>query len=70
MTGERRGVPSVGIMTEQFVSAAELMAHVLGAAGYPFVVIPHPVSSASDDELADRAAAAARACVALLTTPD
>ena len=43
-------------MTERFVSAAELMARVLGMPGYPFVVIPHPVSSASDTDL--RAAAA------------
>jgi hypothetical protein len=41
----------MGVMTERFVSAAELMARVLGMPGYPFVVIPHPVSSASDDDL-------------------
>ena len=33
-------------MTETFVSAAELMARVLGADGYPFAVIEHPISSA------------------------
>jgi hypothetical protein len=38
-------------MTERFVSAAELMARVLGMPGYPFVVIPHPVSSAGDEAL-------------------
>lgn len=43
-------------MTTCFGSAAELMARVLGMPGYPFVVIPHPVSSASDDELRDMAA--------------
>ena len=43
-------------MTERFVSAAELMARVLGMPGYPFVVIPHPVSSASDDRLREMAA--------------
>ena len=41
----------MAVMTERFVSAAELMARVLGMPGYPFVVIPHPVSSASNDEL-------------------
>ena len=44
-------------MTARFVSAAELMARVLGMPGYPFVIIPHPVSSATDDDL--RAAASA-----------
>jgi hypothetical protein len=39
-------------MTERFVSAAELMARVLGMPGYKFAVIGHPISSASDEELA------------------
>lgn len=38
-------------MTTQFVSAAELMSRVLGMPDYPFVVIDHPVSSASDAQL-------------------
>ena len=38
-------------MTERFVSAAELMARVLGMPGYQFAVIDHPVSSANDDGL-------------------
>jgi len=42
-------------MTGKFVSAAELMARVLGMPDYPFAVIEHPVSSASDAELEDRA---------------
>ena len=42
-------------MTTEFVSAAELMARVLGADGYPFVVIDHPISSATPDQLEDRA---------------
>lgn len=50
-------------MTSQFVSAAELMGRVLGADGYPFVVIEHPISSASPEALAERAEAAAAACV-------
>jgi hypothetical protein len=62
VSGELLGVPSVAIMTEQFVSAAELMRRVLGAEKYPFVVIPHPISSASQEELADRARIAAIGC--------
>lgn len=42
-------------MTTRFVSAAELMARVLGLPDYPFAVIDHPVSSASDEELEQRA---------------
>ena len=39
------------VMTTRFVSAAELMARVLGFPGYAFAVIPHPISSAGNDEL-------------------
>ena len=42
-------------MTSKFVSAAELMARVLGADGYPFVVIDHPISTATPEMLAERA---------------
>lgn len=53
-------------MTERFVSAAELMARVLGADGYPFVTIPHPISSASVEALAETARAAAAATADVL----
>ena len=49
-------------MTEKFSSAAELMGRVLGADDYPFLVIPHPISSASPEELAEQARIAAEAC--------
>jgi len=38
-------------MTSKFVSAAKLMSLSLGAENYPFVVINHPISSATKDEL-------------------
>lgn len=59
ITGEGLGLPSVAVMTENFVSAAELMGQVLGADGYPFVVIEHPIASATPEQLAERAAAIA-----------
>lgn len=45
----------MGVMTSNFVSAAELMAKVLGMPNYNFAIIDHPVSSASDQELEARA---------------
>ncbi len=54
-------------MTEKSVTAAELMARVLGADGYPFVTIPHPISSATDEQLTAAARAAAEQVV-LMTT--
>jgi hypothetical protein len=45
----------VGVMTARFVSAAELLCRVLGVPKYRFAVIGHPISSASDAQLADYA---------------
>lgn len=45
------GTPAVAVMTTKFVSAADLMARVLGMPDYKFAIIDHPVSSASDAEL-------------------
>jgi hypothetical protein len=44
-------------MTARFVSAAEMMAKVLGMPDYKFAVIGHPISNASDEQLADYARA-------------
>ncbi len=59
----------MAVMTTRFVSGAELMARVLGFAGYPFAVIPHPISSATDDGLRDMAASAAAQARRLLLRP-
>jgi hypothetical protein len=42
-------------MTTKFESAAALMARVLGADGYPFVTIDHPMSSATPEGLSESA---------------
>jgi hypothetical protein len=55
ITAERQGVPAIGVMTERFVSAAELMGRALGMPGYRFAVIGHPISSASPEQLANYA---------------
>jgi hypothetical protein len=54
---ERLGVPAVGVMTTRFVTAAKLMAKVLGMPDYPFVIIEHPISNAGDAGLEARARA-------------
>jgi len=53
-------------MTDRFVTAAELMARVLGADGYPFAVIEHPISSASDAALDEQARLTVERSIALL----
>jgi len=61
IASEHKGTPAVAVMTGNFVSAAELMSRVLGLPDYGFCVIDHPVSSASDEELRDRATATVEA---------
>lgn len=56
-------------MTHPFLSAAQLMARVLGSEGSEIVVTEHPISSATDTELAVRAAKAAVECARILTAP-
>jgi hypothetical protein len=48
-------VPAIGVMTARFASAAQMMCRVLGLPDYKFVTIGHPISSASDEQLADYA---------------
>ena len=52
---EKVGVPTVAVITSPFVDAAALMARVCGIPGYGFAVVGHPISSAKDEELADKA---------------
>jgi hypothetical protein len=54
------------VLTRAFISAGDLMARVLGAEGYRFVAIDHPISSATTDELAVRARTAVAQSRALL----
>ena len=53
-------------MTSKFVSAAEMMSRALGAEEYPFVIIDHPISSASKDELILQASIALKEGVNLI----
>ena len=54
-------------MTAKFVSAAELMARVLGVDTYRFAVIDHPISSASTETLVIQARQAALSGFDILT---
>jgi len=60
------GIPSISIMTSKFVSAAEMMSRALGAEKYPFVIINHPISSASKVELKIQASIALKEGVNLI----
>ena len=53
-------------MTDRFVETARLMAAACGLPGYPFAVVPHPISSDGDAALRAKAEAAVAQCVEIL----
>lgn len=55
---EARGVPTAVIVTSEFVREAKVQREALGMTGVVPVVIDHPLSSLTDEEIAARAAAA------------
>jgi hypothetical protein len=52
---EKAGTPTATICTTEFVSTAEAIRKVWGAADYPVLFTQHPLSSLSDEELRQRA---------------
>jgi hypothetical protein len=66
VSAERAGTPAVAIMTDAFVDGAELMARAVGADGFSFAVITHPIASANDDELRMKARTVAEQAAQLL----
>lgn len=52
---ERAGVPSVVIVTTEFLTTARISARAAGIPDYPFVVIEHPLGSLGAAQLAERA---------------
>ncbi|MEE2778154.1 MAG: hypothetical protein VYE73_15485 [Acidobacteriota bacterium] len=56
---EQAGLPTAAIVTAQFVSEAHTQLAALGLTEFVPVVIEHPLSTLSDDEIAVRATDAA-----------
>ncbi len=63
---EKKGVPSAVICTDAFIVTGKAIAAAHGAADYPFVIIKHPIASASEEELDEQAQVAAPKIAALL----
>ena len=53
---ERRGIPAAVIITTEFVRETELTRQAMGMKALEPVVIAHPVSSITTDEIAQRVA--------------
>ena len=48
---EKRGIPAAVVITEAFRNAATFQFRSKGMDGHPFVVMPHPISNLSADEM-------------------
>lgn len=48
---ERRGIPVAAICTRPFVPNGRAIAEAHGAPDYPFALVPHPLGSATPEEL-------------------
>ena len=66
ITAEKADITATAIITERFVQTAQAMGQVSGMPGFPFAVIPHPISNNSDAVLREKAAAAVKQCVTIL----
>ena len=69
---ESLGVPTAVIVTSEFLHEARVQREALGMTGLVPVVIQHPLSSLSDEEIRARAAQALEQVVGVLrgTQPD
>jgi hypothetical protein len=66
---EKRGRPAAVALTEPFQATGELTAKMAGIAGYPFILLPHPISRLDQTQLRHLAETYAPALVGLLTDP-
>lgn len=66
LTLEDRDIPCALICTDTFVHTADIMAENLGARGYPYAVVEHPIGRLEADRLTDRIEEAVSDCVKLL----
>lgn len=52
---EAEGIPSVFVASSEFVDAAQVQARSLGLPELEWVIVPHPIQDATDEELRARA---------------
>jgi hypothetical protein len=63
---EEKGVPTAVVVTEVFLHEAHVQRAALGMNDLDPVVIQHPLSTLSDEEISSRAGDAARQAVKIL----
>ena len=63
---ERHGKPTALVCTQPFIPTARAIARVQGIPNYPFVALPHPLTSLDDAALTQRAREALPTVLSLL----
>jgi len=48
---EKKGVPSVALVTDAFIETAKAMARSWSVPEHPFVTVPHPIANLTDQQL-------------------
>ncbi|MBM1688908.1 hypothetical protein JQV55_06810 [Sulfitobacter geojensis] len=64
---EIQGIPSVFVASSEFGEAAEAQKAALGMNGARYVLVPHPIQDATDDEMRAKAQDALEQIVSALT---
>lgn len=64
---EIQGLPSVSIASSEFDQPADVQRRALGMDDAQYVLVPHPIQDATDDEMRAKAQAALGAVLAALT---
>lgn len=52
---EKKGIPSAVICTEAFTVTGKAIAAAHQAVDYPFIIVRHPIASATEEELNEQA---------------
>lgn len=61
---QKRGIPTVTVVTEKFVSLAKASARALGYPDLPLVVVPHPFETLPRERLRELAEQKVEECIA------
>mgnify|MGYP005994295531 CR=1 FL=1 len=64
---EIQGIPAVFVASSEFGEAAEAQKTALGMNGARYVLVPHPIQDATDDEMRAKAGNALEQIISALT---
>ena len=69
ISAEQLGIPAASVITDRFIPTARAMAQFVGLADYPVLVVAHPISNNTDNQLRIKAEQIVQQAVAILQSP-